>query len=29
MRNGKPDPNMSPLVQGSISHYMWRYACEK
>ena len=25
----RPDPNMAPLVEGSIAYYQWRHACGK
>ena len=29
MKNSKPDPNMGPLIKGSISWYQWQHACVK
>lgn len=27
VKRSKPDPKMSPLVEGSIAWHQWRYAC--
>lgn len=29
LRSSRPDPNMYPLVEGSIAYYKWRHICNR